>query len=205
MLSRWRSSSPLHVIVASASDQNPPCCWRVPRTCRLIALNTDLPYFAAVASVYRGLALSRLGSTDQGLALVSEGLAAYRATGALVSVPRFLLLLADCYRNAGEPREGLKYLDEAACLIEATQMRAAEADMYRRRGELLLVVGDRAAAEASFLQAIDVARRQKAKLLELQAASGSPGSGATRASARKPVICSVRSTIGSPKVSTRRT
>ena len=43
--------------------------------------------------------------------------------------------------------------------------------MYRRRGEFLLVVGDRAAAEASFLQAIDVARRQNAKLLELQAAS----------------------------------
>ena len=130
-----------------------------------------LPYFAAVASVHRGSALSRLGSTDQGLALVAKGLAAYRATGALVHVPRFLLLLADCYRNAGEPQEGLKYIDEAAHLIEATQIRSAEADMYRRRGEFLLVVGDRAAAEASFLQAIDVARRQKAKLFELQAAS----------------------------------
>jgi tetratricopeptide (TPR) repeat protein len=131
----------------------------------------NLPYFAAVASVYRGLALSRLGSADRGLALVREGLAAYRATGALVSVPSILLCLADCHRNAREPREGLKYLDEAACLIEATDMRAAEADLYRTRGELLLVVGDRAAAEASFLQAIDVARRQKAKLLELRAAS----------------------------------
>jgi predicted ATPase len=73
--------------------------------------------------------------------------------------------------KAGQPAEGLKCLDEAACLIEATQIRSAEAGMYRRRGEFLLVVGDRAAAEASFLQAIDVARRQKAKLLELQAAS----------------------------------
>ncbi len=98
-------------------------------------------------------------------------MAAYRATGALVSVPSMLLCLADCHRHAGEPREGLKYLDEAACLIAATDMRAVEADIYRLRGELLLVVGDRAAAEAKFLQAIDVARRQKAKLLELQAAS----------------------------------
>ena len=43
--------------------------------------------------------------------------------------------------------------------------------MYRRRGEFLFFVGDRGAAEASFLQALDVARRQNAKLLELQAAS----------------------------------
>jgi tetratricopeptide (TPR) repeat protein len=79
------------------------------------------PYFAAVASVYRGSALSALGSADEGLALLTEGLAAYRATGALVLVPNFLRLLADCYRRAGQPKEGLKYLDEAAALIEATQ------------------------------------------------------------------------------------
>jgi tetratricopeptide (TPR) repeat protein len=131
-----------------------------------------LPYFAAMASVFRGSALSRLGHTDQGLALITEGLAAYRATGALVYVPKFLLLLADCYRNAGEPKEGLKHLDEAARLIEAKQIRCAEAGMYHRRAEIFLVVGNRAAAEASFHQAIDVARRQKARLFELQAASG---------------------------------
>ena len=130
-----------------------------------------LPYFAAMASVYRGWALSLLGRTDQGLALVTEGLAAYRATGALLYVPKLLLLLADCYRNAGEPKEGLKYLDEAAGLIEGTEIRGVEADIYRRRGEFLLVVGDRGAAEANFLQALDVARRQNAKLFELQAAS----------------------------------
>ena len=107
------------LLLARAEDMQAHCAEHV------------LPYFAAVASVYRGSALSRLGSTDQGLALVAKGLAAYRATGALVWVPRFLLLLADCYRNAGEPKEGLKCLDEAACLIEATQIRSAEAVMFR--------------------------------------------------------------------------
>ena len=160
MRSRWRSSSPLLVIVASASDQNLPCCWRVPTTCRLIALNTFSPILLRLQLCIEGR-----------LALVAKGLAAYRATGALVWVPKVLSLLADCYRNAGEPREGLKCLDEAACLIEATQIRSAEAGMYRRKGELLLIVGDRAAAETSLLQAINVARREKAKLLELQAAS----------------------------------
>jgi tetratricopeptide (TPR) repeat protein len=69
------------------------------------------PYFAAIASVYRGSALSMLGCADEGLALVTQGLAAYRAR-ALLYVPNFLLLLADCYRRAGQPKEGLKYLNE---------------------------------------------------------------------------------------------
>jgi predicted ATPase len=128
------------------------------------------PYFAAVASVYRGSALSALGSADEGLALLTEGLVAYRATGALVLVPHFLRLLADCYRRAGQPKEGLNYLDEAAALIEATQVRYQEAEMHRLRGEFLIAVGDPVAAEASFRQAIAVARRQSAKLWELRTA-----------------------------------
>jgi tetratricopeptide (TPR) repeat protein len=72
------------------------------------------PYFAAIASVYRGSALSMLGSAEEGLALLTEGLAAYRATEALLYVPIFLRLLAECYWRVGQPKEALKYLDEAA-------------------------------------------------------------------------------------------
>jgi predicted ATPase len=43
--------------------------------------------------------------------------------------------------------------------------------MYRARGELLVAIGDFAAAEASFHQATAVARRQSAKLWELRAAT----------------------------------
>jgi class 3 adenylate cyclase/tetratricopeptide (TPR) repeat protein len=130
-----------------------------------------LPFFAAQASIYRGSSLSALGHTAQGLALLTEGLAAYRATGALVGVPVFLLWLADCYRDSGKSNDGLKYLDEAACLIETKEIRSGEAGMYRKRGELLLVIGEREAAEANFRRGIDVARRQNAKLWELQATS----------------------------------
>ena len=43
--------------------------------------------------------------------------------------------------------------------------------MHRLRGELLVVVDDPVAAEASLHQAIAVARRQSAKLWELRAAT----------------------------------
>jgi predicted ATPase len=97
-------------------------------------------------------------------------LAAYRATGALLYLPNFLNLLAHCYRRARQPKEGFRYLDEAAHLIETKQIGAGEAEMYRTRGELLIALGDRKVAEANFLRAIDVARRQDAKLFELKAA-----------------------------------
>jgi predicted ATPase len=128
------------------------------------------PYFGAVASVCLGSSLSMLGSTGEGLARLTEGLAAYRATGALVSVPNFLRLLADCYRRGGRPKEGLRYLDEAAHHVGSTQERWTESEMYRLRGEMLTAVGDPAAAEESFRQAIVIARRQSAKLWELRSA-----------------------------------
>jgi predicted ATPase len=134
-----------------------------------------LPYFAAIASVYRGSALSMLGSAEEGLALVTEGLASYRAMGALVYVPSFLRLLADCYRRVGQPKDGLKYLDEAAHeaarQIEPTEEHSTAADRHSLQGELLIAVGDPMAAEVSFRKAIAVAGRQNAKLWELRAAT----------------------------------
>jgi class 3 adenylate cyclase/predicted ATPase len=133
-----------------------------------------LPYFAAIASVYRGSALSMLGSAEEGSALLTEGVATYRATGALLYVPIFLQLLADCHRRAGQPKEALKYLDEAAHKaarqIEATDEHYTAAEIHRLRGALLIAVGDPIAAEVSFRQAIAVACRQNAKLWELRAA-----------------------------------
>jgi tetratricopeptide (TPR) repeat protein len=132
--------------------------------------------------------------------MLTEGLAAYRATGALVGVPNILRFLAECRRRAGQPREGLTYLDEAACYIEAMHIRSSEAEIYRLRGELLIAVGDPVSAEASFRRAIAVAHSQSAKLWELRAAMSLAQflrDRGKRASSR-------RSTAGSPKVSTRR-
>ncbi len=129
------------------------------------------PIFGAVATTLRGSALSALGRTEEGLALLMQGLTVYRDTGAALQLPRFLTELADAYGEGGRPVEGLKCLDEAARQIEETQERWAEAHMLRVRGELLVAAGEREAAEAAFRQAVAVARRQKAKLWELRAAT----------------------------------
>jgi predicted ATPase len=54
-------------------------------------------------------------------------------------------------------------------MVEETHERYYEAELNRVRGELLLMQGDDAAAEASLQRAIEVARRQEAKSWELRA------------------------------------
>ena len=62
-------------------------------------------------------------------------------------------------------------LAEAAHVIETTDERSAEAELHRLRGDLLKSTRDRDAAEQNYDQALDVAKRQRAKLFELGAAS----------------------------------
>jgi predicted ATPase len=99
-----------------------------------------------------------------------KGIDDVRATGCNVIIPLFLIILAQVYRTAGQPEEGLKRLVEAAKLIVVTGERWAEAELYRLRGTLLLSIHDRAAAEESFHEALAIAQRQNAKYWELRAA-----------------------------------
>jgi predicted ATPase len=75
----------------------------------------------------------------------------------------------------------LAALDEALTLVEQTEERYYEAELYRQRGELLLRHAaqshtaqdsqEQHDAEACFQHALAVARRQEAKSLELRAAT----------------------------------
>jgi len=81
-----------------------------------------------------------------------------------------LMKLAEGYGRLGRFLEGSDCLAEAERIIEATEERRDEADLHRVRGDLLIAVGDRAAAEKSYNRALAVAEGQRAKLLELRVA-----------------------------------
>jgi predicted ATPase len=72
----------------------------------------------------------------------------------------------------GEGQEGLRVLAEALTAVHKTGERQHEADLYRVKGELLLTqdVPDEQEVESCLRQAVDVARQQQAKSLELRAA-----------------------------------
>jgi predicted ATPase len=80
------------------------------------------------------------------------------------------MALAEVHAVLGQPRKGLKYLAEAAQIVEATNEQLDKAELHRLHGDLLNAAGDLAAAEQSYHQALVVARRQSAKLFELRAA-----------------------------------
>jgi predicted ATPase len=131
-----------------------------------------LVHRAAHARLLRGWALAMQGDATTGVAHIHQGLGAVHGIGLKLYRPYFLALLAEAYGQAGQPEAGLTVLAEALTLVAATEERWWEAELYRLQGVLLLQppLPDVGRAEGCFLQALDVARRQQAKALEIRAA-----------------------------------
>jgi class 3 adenylate cyclase len=134
-----------------------------------ISIEHRFPFHLGFATALRGASFIALGQPSEGLRLSTEGLEALRATGTVISTPLVLMWLADAYALVGQPADGLNCLAEAARIIETTEERNSEAELYRSRGDLLNATGDQPAAERSYHQALAVAKLQSAKLLELRA------------------------------------
>jgi len=146
----------------------------IPSADEVLAISREQGFqtFIGFGNVMRGWCLGALGHTAEGIPLLVQGLAIFRANGSNLLLPFFLTTLAEVHGMAAQPEEGLDLLDEAAKIVEATQERWAEAEMHRIRGTLLLSIHEHAAAEASYRRALAVARRQNAKFWELRAALG---------------------------------
>jgi predicted ATPase len=112
------------------------------------------------------------GQGEAGMAQVRQEIAIWRATGTPLLVPYFCTLLADVSAHLGHAEDGLQVLAEAHTMVEQHEERWWEAEICRLRGVLLLRQTGTPPAEAeTWLQrALDVARRQEAKSLELRAA-----------------------------------
>jgi DNA-binding winged helix-turn-helix (wHTH) protein/predicted ATPase len=141
----------------------------------LFSSEHGFPYWQAQATILRGWALARQGDTGEGIEQINHGLAAYRRTGAVLWLGYHLALLAEAYYRAGEITKGLTVLAEAHSATNRSGARYYEAELHRLKGELLRkqAKGQKRnvglEAEACFRKAINVARRQKAKSLELRA------------------------------------
>jgi predicted ATPase len=136
------------------------------------ATTQGLVHHAAYGRILLGWTLARQGDATTGVAHIHQGLEAIQDTGLKLYRPYFLALLAEASGQAGQPEAGLTVLAEAVTLVAATEERWWEAELYRLQGELLChlprpAVGQ---AETCFQQAVDVARHQQAKALELRAA-----------------------------------
>jgi predicted ATPase/DNA-binding winged helix-turn-helix (wHTH) protein len=156
-----------------------------------IALSKEqgFPTWMLTSMIQRGWALAYQGQTVEGISQIHEGITSWHSMGAQIGRPQFLALLAEAYGLAEKVKEGLAALTEALSLAKKNDDRWGEVELYRIKGDLLLLLQGKslkmknkkqafslaspqmeAEAEACFLQALALARRERARSLELRVA-----------------------------------
>ena len=122
-------------------------------------------------TLHFGIAKGAMGESEDGIALIQNTLEAWRAGGAELLRPYFLAGLVEAYLADGQCDEAIKVVSEALAHVDRHGERFYESVLYRLCGEARLRKATDAwrEAEADFRRAVDVARSQGAKALELRA------------------------------------
>jgi predicted ATPase len=157
-------------------------------TALILSKEQGFPFWLAWATILRGWSSMKRGQDEAGVTQLGQGLEFMRTTGgAELARTHFLALLAESYEKVGKREEGLTALTEALLIVDKNKERFYEAELYRLRGELTLAQSGirspasevpntqhptpstQVEAEECFLRAIEIARKQQAKSLELRA------------------------------------
>ncbi len=176
---RAGSSSPAYALVLSV-------WWRTLEVLRdeaqcvacaamLVALSEEqgFSFLLAAGQCQLGWSTAKQGDVSKGLDLLSEGVASLKTLGAMVQPEVGKYLLSDVLALSGRRVEALAMVEEVLEFSRGTQACWLDAELHRKKGDLLLAGTDADAAEAEqeFRHAIDIARHQSAKMFELRAAT----------------------------------
>jgi predicted ATPase len=136
----------------------------------VLAGTYDFTLWLSMVTFLRGWAKTKQGDTDGGFADMQRSIDLFRNTGAELGAAYSVGLLAEAFGRSGSPDAGLLIIPQAFDLAERTQDRWAMAELHRLQGELHLLTGDLAEAEAAFQAAIATAQAQQARQWALRAA-----------------------------------
>jgi predicted ATPase len=138
----------------------------------LIELSTrhNFVYWLAIGSIFRGWARSASGDTAEGIPWIEHGIRDFRANGTTLAVPFWLALKAEALHLADRTSEALEVINEAEEVAERFEGRWWSAELQRLRGVFLTAMGaHETQIEASFCEAIRIAKEQKSVSLEKRA------------------------------------
>jgi predicted ATPase len=122
--------------------------------------------------VLYGWAQSASGNTVEGLSWIRNGIEAWQATGAMLLMPFWLALKAEALHLANHTSEALEVIRAAESLVERSEERWCCVELHRLRGVFLASMSaDKTQIEASFCEAVSMAKQQKAISLEKRAES----------------------------------
>jgi hypothetical protein len=175
--------------IISQAERNPSEVERL--TSELIELSTRqyFPHWLAIGTVLRGWARSVSGDPAEGLLWIEDGMEQLRTAGSIVNQPYHLVLRAESLYLAGRTSESLAVIMEAEAVAERSEIRGMLARLHGLRARFLAALGaDETQIEASFQEAIKIAKEQKSVSLAKRAeatyaeyrrqkASGSGGRG----------------------------
>ena len=142
-----------------------------------LGIEHGFPYWETQGTILRGAALAEQGREEEGLTQMRQGLTAHWAIGGRILEQYWLALQVEAYRKIGRIEEAFDVLTEALAVAEKNGECFWEAELYRLKGELTLTQSSvqglassvHEEAEECFRKAIDIARKQQAKSLELRA------------------------------------
>ena len=138
-----------------------------------LELSTDFKasYYRVWAAILVAYAETLERPDAAALTRLRDAIESLKETGARLRLPYYLALLAEGHLRAGEAEAGLEVVEEASSRGRETNERWWDAELHRLRAELMLAGGAEAGeAEAALQRALEIARGQQAKSLELRAA-----------------------------------
>lgn len=146
-----------------------------------LAVENGFRHMIAQGTAVHGWVLADLGDLEGGIAQIRAGLATYEAIGAHVVRPWHECRLAEALAAAGRFDEAKSVLADAFETMGEREEHFYEPELLRVRGDIALASGSfdtdtaertavEKAAEKDYRSALGIARRQRAKSLELRAA-----------------------------------
>jgi hypothetical protein len=139
----------------------------------VIGLSTrhNFVYWLALGAIHRGWARSASGNTAGGIPRIEQGIRDLQATGSTVlDLPFFLAGKAEALHLADRTPEALKAINEAVAIAERFEHGYCSAELHRLRGVFFAALGaEEFRIEASFGEAIRIAKEQKSVSLEKRA------------------------------------
>jgi adenylate cyclase len=137
-----------------------------------IARENGFPYWSAVASMIIGRVLVGEGNHAVGIVRMRGAMETLVEAGGELIHCYALSLLAEAHLAAREIEKGLAIVDEALRRVEASGQHLHEAEIWRLRGEFIMLQDASAEeAERSFCRAMQIARAQRARSWELRSAT----------------------------------
>jgi tetratricopeptide (TPR) repeat protein len=134
-----------------------------------LGIKYDLPLSQPSGDIFSGWVLAHHGDLLGGIEQTRRGIDGFRQMGHTMYQTHRLAMLVEMHLLADQIDKAQTVLDEACSISHEKSERFWDVELYRLQGDLLLAQGADSQAEDAYHQALEIARQQQAKSLELRA------------------------------------